>query len=287
MPVTITFTFSSLDVVFQPAQLQWHSLDSCQHLSRSPSSGEGASHHPHSWLLHLPRGRHSPCCITLPVFAAVCSQHQAALFTCCSAPCLYKPREDSTSLRFKRCCSEVAGKGERELLGDCKEAPRQTSALSFLPPLLSCTTLAPLNIRLARKTRHVGAALQRRPLAERSGGGDSSSPPLSFNPRWVAGGADQLMGVSKNPRQRLQVLKCSWGVNLCCLSLGSAVDQIPLSLCHPLFPLPWVLMCFFGEDPHKQGRQSSGFFRHQSWGQRVEGRCPAAFCLSCFLAKTT
>lgn len=146
MPVTITFTFSSLDVVFQPAQLQWHSLDSCQHLSRSPSSGEGASHHPHSWLLHLPRGRHSPCCITLPVFAAVCSQHQAALFTCCSAPCLYKPREDSTSLRFKRCCSEVAEKGRENCWVIAKRPrgkpqPFHSCLLSSLaPPWLRSTS---------------------------------------------------------------------------------------------------------------------------------------------------
>lgn len=160
--MTITFTFPSLDVVFLPAQLWWHSLGSCQHpLVPSPRTGAPALGRCLTPSLLLtpppnpcPRGRHSPCCIT-----CLCS----SLFP---APgsfiylllCLYRPREDSTSLQFKHAAAAAGAEG-RELLVDCKEAPRQTSALSFLPPLLSCTTSAPLNIRLARKTRHVGAAL--------------------------------------------------------------------------------------------------------------------------------
>lgn len=41
--MTITFTFPSLDVVFLPAQLWWHSLGSCQHpLVPSPRAGAPA-----------------------------------------------------------------------------------------------------------------------------------------------------------------------------------------------------------------------------------------------------
>lgn len=106
--VTITFTFSSLDVVFLPAQLWWHSLGSCQHpLVLSPRAGAPAAGKvphtipiPHSSIPASAPGE-STAPAALPVSAAVRSQHQAALFTCCSAPCLYRPREDSTSLRFK------------------------------------------------------------------------------------------------------------------------------------------------------------------------------------------
>lgn len=75
---------------------------------------------------------HSTAPAALPVFAAVCSQHQQLyLFTCSSVLCLYRPREDSTSLRFKH-------REGKELLGDCREAP-EANLSPFIPvssPLL-------------------------------------------------------------------------------------------------------------------------------------------------------
>lgn len=160
--VTITFTFPSPDVVFLPAQLWWHSLGSCQHpLVPSPRAGAPAAGKvphtipiPHSSIpASAPGESTTPCCIaclrssSFPAPGSFIYLLLSAVFVQASRG-LDKPAVQTR-------CSAVAVRGE-----NCKEAPGQTSALSFLPPLLSCTTLAPLSIRLARKTRHVGAALQ-------------------------------------------------------------------------------------------------------------------------------
>lgn len=103
-----------------------------------------------------------------PVFPTACSQHPLVLFTHSSdqgaaLPCLYRPREDSTSLVVQTRLAAGEGRG---LLGDCKEARRQTSDFSFLPP--RCTTLAPHG-KAARKTRSVGAELHHQGLLWQKG----------------------------------------------------------------------------------------------------------------------
>lgn len=158
MFMTITFTFPSLDVVFLPAQLWWHSLGSCWcRLPGQEPQQRGRCLTPSPFLTPPsqppPPGETQPLLPYLSLQQFVPSTRQLYL----PAAVFVQALRGLDKPAFKH--AAAAGGEGRELLGDCKEAPRRTSALSFLPPLLSCTTLAPLSIRLARKTRRVGAAL--------------------------------------------------------------------------------------------------------------------------------
>lgn len=98
-----------------------------------------------------------------PVFLAACSQHPLGLFTRSSergaaAPCSYRPREDSTSLRFKHAWRQARGENCWAIAKRPGGKPQP-----FHSCLLACTTSAP-GSRAARKTRRVGAALHRHGL---------------------------------------------------------------------------------------------------------------------------
>lgn len=98
-----------------------------------------------------------------PVFLGACSQHPLGLFTRSSeqgaaAPCFYRPREDSTSLRFKHAWRQARGENCWAIAKRPGGKPQP-----FHSCLLACTTSAP-GSRAARKTRRVGAALHRQGL---------------------------------------------------------------------------------------------------------------------------
>lgn len=166
---------SSGGIVWVPASTRW-----CRLRVREPQQ-QGRCLTPSPFLTPpsqpLPRGEHSPCCIAC-LHSSSFPAPGSFIYLLLSTVFVQASRGlDKPAVQTR--CSAVAVRGE-----NCKEAPGQTSALSFLPPLLSCTTLAPLSIRLARKTRHVGAALQGLPQQR---GLEEGTSPLLHAPLTPAG----------------------------------------------------------------------------------------------------